>query len=278
MGQKVSKWVGEVITEAFPNPNKIVYNWKHTEFINILDDMKLATKQVGKCQFKSSHNSVVGDVQIFGPASINCLAKLLNQGVRAIELDVFESQKKEGFPVVSHGNLDNNLQVTSAVDLEVCLKYIRDYAWTDTNEPLFIFFEMNIDRNDNKTLLKMYELLIEYLADRVFIGTEDMYTIPLARLVGKVVIVPSVRTEMFKFLTKISLYGGMVFLNRSGNEAPVESASQLIRVYAENVFLSNNPNALLFLRKGNQFVCMNWTYEDNHLKEYKLYFRNKGVL
>lgn len=278
MGQKVSKWIGAVVTEATPDPNKILHNWKHTPYIDIDKDMQLLVKPVYQCQFKSSHNSVVADVQIFGEASINCLAFVLNNGVRAIELDMFESQKRKGVPVVSHGNKEFNLQVTSAVDLKVCLQYIRDFAWVDTNEPLFIFMEMNVE--DETTLMNMENLFLEYLGHRIFTpGSAAINAIQLSRLKNKCVVIPSTKQPLLsKVCQGMSLYGGK-FRNIGSNDDPEEPVGEmLIRVYADNLFLSRNPNPLPFLQKRNQFVCLNWTYEDNWLKTYKKYFGNKGVL
>jgi hypothetical protein len=278
MGQKVSKWIGTAIAETTPNPNKVSHNWKHTPAIDIGKDMKLYTKLLKECQFKSSHNSVVGDVQIFGAASINCLALVLNNGVRAIELDMFESLDKKGTPVVSHGNREFNLQVTSAVDFEVCVKYIAEHAWLDTNEPLFIFLEINVVSND--TLREIEHICLEYLASRIFLpGSLTLANVSLGTLRNKCVIIPSTKQPLLRRISQeLSLYGGSFHNMGSNDDAREPIGNELIRVYADNVFLSHNPNPLPFLRKRNHFVCMNWTFEDNGLYEYKHYFGNKGIL
>lgn len=274
MGSTASFIIGESTIVLFPDPNKITHKWKHTSYIDILEDKSLDNVTVGQCCFKSSHNSVVGDVQIFGPASINILARVLNAGVRAIELDIFTSHSSHVTPVVSHGNEENNLQVTSPVNLSTCLQYIRDYAWIDTNEPLFIFFEMNT--STTATLQTMNKLICDYFPDRLYSSKKSLFNVPLRDLANKVIILPSVHKAELKTVAFTSLYGGQ-FVNRSSADTALYTSDKLTRVYAANTFLSTNPDPAPYITMKNQFVCMNWSNTDKHLVTYKTYFGDKGI-
>jgi hypothetical protein len=272
MGETVSKVIGGTVGTVYPDANKITHTWKHTEYTDIREDEKIEEKRLVDCQFKSSHNSVVGDVQVLGPASINILARVLNKGVRAIELDVFESLKVPGKPVVSHGNLGQNLQVVPPVDFEVCCKYIRDYGWVDTNEPMFMFLEMNVSKDNKETLANMLDILVKYLASRIYITKRKLTEVPLDFVVGKLCVIPSIYIPEFKTICPTYLYGSNEFVNISSNHAAVKPNGKFVRVYAANTLLSNNPNPLPFLNYGCQFVCMNWSFEDEGLKAYKEFF------
>lgn len=276
MGSALTSITG-TINKVFPNPNTYTRKWVRTPYINMFKDLSIANARVGECAWKSSHNSVVGDVQIIGPASINILAGVLNQGCRVIELDMFEDQKVKGKPVVAHGNLENNLQVTPAVDFEVICKLIRDVAWMDTNEPLIVFLEMNVEWNNKPVLQEIVRLVFKYLTPHMFQSNQKLKDVPLLLLSNQVIFVPSVRYSVLESISYTALYGSGEFVNRSSNLPAENGGDKLVRVYAANVILSNNPDPRPFLAKQNQFVCMNWTFQDSPLQIYKQYFDGKGI-
>lgn len=274
MGSVATK-VSSAINKIFPNPNKFTYKWQTKKFFDVYDFFTPSIT-VKECSWQSSHNSVVGDVQILGPASINILASVLNAGCRAIELDIFEHETINGKPVVAHGNQEDNLQVTPAVNFESCCKLIRDYAWVDTNAPLFVFMEMNISHVNFTTQREITRLVKTYFNDRIFITSHPLADIPIHALANRIVFVPSVTMLELRTITCATLYQSKQFHNRSSKQDIEDGRNddkRLIRVYAANTFLSNNPDPTPFLKMHNHFVCLNWTYNDDGLKIAKEYFK-----
>lgn len=276
MGSVAAK-ASQQVNKLFPNPNSFSYKWVDHTYIDIMKDSELMKCVVRECAWKSSHNSVVGDVQILGPASINIFTSVLNAGCRVVELDIFESNKELGKPVVAHGNLEANLQVTPAVDLELVCEVIRDYAWRNTNEPLIVFMEMNIEWNNRVVQENIVQTFQYYLKDRLYLSSVPFADLPLSLLAGKLIVIPSTRMTGLQPILYTSLYGSRQFHNRASNQDPFESKSELVRVYAANVIVSNNFDPRPFLAVKNQFICMNWTYKDRHLTVMSSYFKGKGV-
>lgn len=233
---------------------------------------------VKDCMVKSSHNTVVGDVQILGSASINNLLAVLNKGVRFIEFDIFESHEDSTKAVVSHGNQKYNVQVVSAVDLELCLQMVAQYAWKDTNEPLFIYLELNINRENHALCSSITDAFKRNLGNRLhvdpWVNFKDM---DVCLLANRCVVIPSVTiAELFPIM-QTTMYGSGNFINRSSSEPVVSDSEKCIRVYADNVFVSHNPDPEPFLKAKTQFLCFNWMYEDNNLKTLSQFFI-RGVM
>lgn len=88
----------------------------------------------------SSHNSYLQGNQLTSDCSTEALVSLLHQGVRVVELDVYEGQRYgiQG-PCVLHGGT-----MTKAISLEACLEAIRGAAFAHSRCPVIITLENHL--------------------------------------------------------------------------------------------------------------------------------------
>lgn len=189
------------------------YKWED-KIIKIEDD--IWNKNVKDCFIKSAHNSFLDNKQIFDTASLDILKETLNEGYRMIEFDIFKHPDKryKNLPIIAHGNGSLGIIGTGYLHLEDALNIIKDFAWKNTDLPLFISIDLNIVEqsdfiySDNKLdskLLKKYSeneldcykqiinLIENILLDKIYISEHPnifAYT-PLRYLKNKLILLSS---------------------------------------------------------------------------------------
>lgn len=259
------KALAKILNFFTPNRENVSHEWKpFMTFDNSdLNDVKLID-----CSCMSSHNSTINSFQIFGNSNLNNLLKTINLNFRMIELDVFTSHKhKSSKPVVSHGRTKNNLQVTSSVSFEKCIKMISEYAWRCTDLPLFLTLEVNT--KEPKTLIRVNEILLKYLSERMIpdIPNKSLKNYTISELRGKIVLISS--TE--------SVISNQIYLqNVSHTHSGILNRNELSRIYPNNKILSKNYSFFNF--PYINFISMNTGYSDKHLKNYLAYFAGEGII
>lgn len=238
-------------------PKFKTYKWKKRYFQNV-DDMDIKDEPLLNCSVASSHNSILGQMQICTRASTYPLYKALNHNFREIELDVFYL---DGEYVVAHGR-NNKCIATNTIPLEDCLAVIRDYGWKDTNMPLFISLELNTDNT-----FELQEIFFDYLGDKIYNDkTKQLKNCSISELKNKLIIISN---QHLNFEPRYRLY------NMSVKGTP-NGISDLVRIYPDNKVLSTNYDFYKFLPHAN-FISINSCYKDKYYYQYIGYF-NKGII
>lgn len=239
------------------------YKWIDKAYTDV-DELSYKNTKLIDCTVMSSHNSTIDDFQIIGASHLEILKEVLNLHFRMIELDIFNDYFSDK-PVVAHGRNQYNLQVTSFVSFEKCCNIIKDYAWRNTNMPLFLNLE--IVTSNNNTIKKVNSILFNLFKDQLLFNfgkTLKNYT--LSELKNKIVIMPN------KPLLIQANYTLQNF-SESSNLSTI-NFDELTRVYPNNVILSRNLDYLRF--KKCNFICMNVSYKDENLDYYLEYFENSN--
>ncbi|KAL6203412.1 hypothetical protein ACLB2K_027112 [Fragaria x ananassa] len=83
----------------------------------------------------TGHNSYLTENQLSSHCSVRPLIQALQRGVRVIELDLWPNSKKNGIVVRHAGTL------TRPVELNKCLRAIKDNGFTASEYPVVITFE-----------------------------------------------------------------------------------------------------------------------------------------
>ncbi|XP_048420400.1 phosphoinositide phospholipase C 2-like isoform X2 [Pyrus x bretschneideri] len=89
----------------------------------------------------TGHNSYLKGNQLSSNSSVRPIINALRQGVRVIELDLWQGSKKNDV-VVRHGGT-----LTSPVDLIKCLRAIKENAFVASEYPVVITFEDHLHSN-----------------------------------------------------------------------------------------------------------------------------------
>ncbi|XP_038894759.1 phosphoinositide phospholipase C 2-like [Benincasa hispida] len=97
----------------------------------------------------TGHNSYLTGNQLSSDSSVTPIIRALKRGVRAIELDLWPSSKKNGIDVLHGGTL------TAPVALIKCLRAIKDHAFTASEYPVVITFEDHLTHDLRKEVAKM---------------------------------------------------------------------------------------------------------------------------
>ncbi|XVF69008.1 hypothetical protein PTKIN_Ptkin11bG0046400 [Pterospermum kingtungense] len=97
----------------------------------------------------TGHNSYLTGNQLSSASSVEPIKDALLRGVRVIELDLWPNSKGNDVEVRHGGTL------TSPVDLQSCLKIIKDNAFTASEYPVVITFEDHLNSHLQKKVAKM---------------------------------------------------------------------------------------------------------------------------
>lgn len=108
----------------------------------------LSDKRLTEVTICSSHNSYLKALQCGDSTDVEIVTKLLQVGVRAIELDLFSENATTFKPMVYHGDEEKNIAVTNKISLEEFLYAISNYrkvVKTISDYPLLLFLELNLN-------------------------------------------------------------------------------------------------------------------------------------
>lgn len=233
------------------------YVWKQQTFKDI-DNMTIKNEKLINCNIASSHNSILGQLQICTRASLYPLYKSLNNNFREIELDVFYLNNNF---VVGHG-INNNCIATNTILLRDCFEVIKDYAWKDTNLPLFISLEIKTNK-----IKELEEIIFNNFYERLYNNkTKQLKDCTISELKNKLIILSG------KHLNIEPKYK----LNNMSCNNSLTKSDELVRIYPDNKLLSNNYNFYPFLSNAN-FISINTCYKDKYYYKYIGLF-NDGII
>lgn len=238
-------------------PKFKLYKWDSSLYEDV-ENLAIKDEYLINCNIASSHNSILGKLQICTRVGIYPLLKSINKNFRQIELDVFYKNNKF---VVGHGK-SNECIATNTIDLIECFDIINEYGWKDTNLPLFISLEVNT--NNTKDL----EVLIRsYFTNRLYDSkTKQLQNCTIRELRDKLIILSGKHLN-FEPLYKLSNYPQITKFDNTDN---------LVRIYPTNILLSKNYDFYQFLKKSN-FISINTCYKDKYYYQYIGYFKKCGI-
>ena len=273
----------------------------------------------------SSHNSYLDSVQIIGNSSANNTLRCLQMGARCIELDISKDTKGitdpvnplmyipilKDIPVVSHKKTDASTSV-----LRDHLEIIKNNAFLNTNDPLFIFLEIYDTQYEEYMenigkLIKHHlgSRLYEFTLDKVFKSNSndiDKYlpNVPIKNLLGKICIIINYfgmnvgngLEYRDKYLAPVvhattdepkngwydnnskSIISGQAETSQIKN-----SFKSLVRVYPSNLFsaISSESNYYIqpYIDNGYSFIAINFVSVQNKYLEYNLeFFKSSNIL
>jgi hypothetical protein len=232
-----------------------------------MDNIKLKD-----CLIKSSHNSILSNLQLFTIPNINSLKKVINDNYRMIELDIFESTFDNEVPVIAHGISKLNIKLTSSINLIDGLSIIRDYSFKNTSDPMFIIFDMNFNKN-NKHLIENINRIIElYLGKQLFRPNGKLLAEQeLKNLQNKFILISTINISQFNHI----IWNNDEIYNISNKDNIIWNKNNLIRVYPDNWIISKNYDFQPFIKSN--FISMNALYLDKYLDKYNKYFGQNGI-
>ncbi len=100
----------------------------------------------------SSHNTYLLGRQVIGTSTTETYKKVLSQGCRCVELDIWDDDKAG--PVISHGR-----SFTSSVSLREVIETINKYAFVSSDLPIILSLEIHCTiENQNKAREIMEEI------------------------------------------------------------------------------------------------------------------------
>ncbi len=238
-------------------PKFKLYKWKKRYYQNV-DNMDIKDEKLINCAVSSSHNSVLGQMQICTRASLYPIYKSLNYNFRMIELDVFYIDNEFK---VAHGR-DNSCIATNTISLESCFEAINACAWRDTNMPLFISLELHTNAIEQLT-----DLINEHFGNKLYQNKiKQLSECTISELKDKIIFLSG---KNLPFEPKYRL------TNISVNDPP-NGHSNLLRIYPDNKVLSTNYDFYKFTPYGN-FISINSCYKDKYYYQYIGYF-NMGIV
>lgn len=273
MGVFGSKVLGSILNLC-GSKRRESYTWITRPYVDVRE-LGFRHKMLKNLTVMSSHNSVLGLAQVGFAASYSNLVYVLNQNFRMIELDVFKSQKNNDV-VVSHGRVMYNLQGTNALSHYHCLEIIREYAFRNTNLPLFIMYDIQISTSERLVLETMEKEIVSVLGDLVLVvSQEELPLLDLMEMQNRIIIVSTIRRAQLKSVSGV-LYGSTDFTNVGGDKPQVLNRT-LGRVYPVNTVTSTNYDSRPFLNSGFHFVTMNALFPSPHLITYYSVFKGLGI-
>lgn len=236
-----------------------------------------------KYQVATSHNTFLKGLQIFTcRSSPGQVRKILEEGARMIELDIFSSRKNQ--PVVSHGTIwrGSNVLCSPPLSLESVCEQISEFMTPETS-PVIIDLEMNYLKRDRKLVQdRTREIFESTLGNLVPVGKINLMVDPPSAYMGKVIVTCGnglEKTSTLADYVNIDLSQAWWFKNRSYMSA-LESLSQfeVMRSYPPNKILSSNFDPLPLLESGVQFVAMNYQTNDRHMRAYRKWFEGRDLV
>lgn len=224
----------------------------------------------------SSHNSFLRTIQNGGTASLDALDRCLSFGVRALELDVYQTDRENGIvePIVAHGTTDSpwgDVFSSTTLSFERIIAHLADVAFRETEEPLFLCLEMNV-RGNRAACDRIADILEDHFGEKLLRGhvATHLPEETLQSLRGKVVVIPkngSVRG------TKLPAISYETLRNRSSNVDvnDIRYTTDLVRIYpaagSVGTFFSYNRSLTEFFPHAN-FIAMNFQVFDEPLENY----------
>ena len=285
--------------------------------LNELDDKIIVSSQLNRykkrrlCDFyiASAFRPYLGKRQYFEYMDLSILQKILQNGVRSIYVDVYNSNLgKHAEPVISTGLQKgqwkfslNTITFNSLCEMigRVCFSpgYVNNY-----DEPFILILNLNLNRNMNslnQMRNSIYKYLIRYvLPNQYLYGRGDISQITMEELFRKIVIISgqgykdssleefinySWDHEAVKKINYSSLLPEEDNVDRvqiDGNALKNFNKNNLTIVtpYEDVVLDTKNYDPSLFWETGCQIVLMSYQNIDENLNEYIEKFKNNSFV
>lgn len=252
------------------------------QLISLEDQSHLLDLSLHDVAIMSSHNSYIRTLQHIGESSIDALKIVLDRGARCIELDVYRDLVTNKI-FVAHGKekLPCDIITTTKLPFDDAMKFIIQYAFLRTNDPLFIALEMNV-HNERIPCDTIADIIEDSVRDRLYRGVLSDSTV-LRNLLGKVILMNGGGVNSERLSHIMHVQWNSIFQNVASNVIPdtLNGKGTCIRVYPEGDLhgaLSMNFDPLPFLKAGATFVALNMCTHDEHMRTYAEWFSKSSII
>lgn len=244
----------------------LFYLLRHGPYVHRVIDPACLDLRLIDCQVMTSHNSYLSMAQIGPTSATMAISDALRKGFRALELDVVNEGTQM---IVGHYLVESGKKTlfSSTTPLEVCLNIIKNQAFVDQTEPLFVFIEDNTDR----AVVDVVATANAFFGDLAYTDftTENFGDLMMNSIMGKIIVVRS--------------DNGQYIINKSSATGVADIVfSKPVRIYPTfdpSAILSYNPPTLIpHLRNGANFVAVNCNFEDPVYDTYTRHFGEYNII
>lgn len=247
----------------------------------------------------TSHNSYLMGQQLLTCSSKVSVKKILHEGARMIELDIFWEPKIKKI-LVSHGqNLSPKFSCLCSVPitLEMICEQIAEFiadasslrpGMTLTTSPLFIMLEVNLG-TELEAQNTAGDILASTLGKYLVSGDIDLRMAFPEHYTGKIILAAggglNSNSTLFN-MVNVKFAQENYLMNRSYNSIISDHiyygglllADNVIRSYPTNIYLSKNFNPAPLFVLGVQFISMNYQTNDEYMKYYRTKFEGTPIV
>lgn len=232
----------------------------------------------------SSHNSYLQNLQVGISTSTEALKYALSQGCRCLELDIFHDEWNPEYVYVAHGIVKDhrNILITNYVPLQDCVQAIAETAFVETDDPLFLALQLQVD--DNKIASNsISKILKQYFGSRLFQEPLRPMT-PIYKLLGKVVPISGFGIGSEKLREVIcGVWYSSEYKNKPCTASFPLNKNRIVRIYPSGavtagVIMSYNYNPRPFVKKRANFIALNVQTNDKHLRKYRKIFKTSSFI
>ena len=264
------------------NPINLYYKYKinNIKQNNIITEDVLNT-EIYNLYINSSHNSYISGIQNFNLNRFDTFIDVLNNGARAIELDIHENN---GDIYVCHGdmilipylNIPKHVITTNKLNIEQYFIYLNEFL-NKNNTFIILFLEINIQ---NETLRTKLNNIIKKNLNTKIIKDENFIFSKLKDLLNKIAIVTtSPNRKQLDDIITTHIYSTNNILSNDNNYTSINKENKLSRIYpSSNIYhsFSFNYDPIPFFSKFNNCVCLNFNKYDKYLLKNQQFFNGQS--
>jgi hypothetical protein len=246
----------------------------------------------------SSYNSCCNGDIYNGYVSLDALKTVISKGARVLDFEIYSVNEKT---VVAASSTDNFYKKTTynQLDIDDVMNIVKRYGFSGSTapnfrDPLFIHFRIKSQKpHVFSDLAKSIQSIFgnQYILGGKYnneYGGENMGTVPLKELMGKVIFMCDKTTSNFEgtpLKEYINMASGTTFLQSLRNYDVVytPNSNDLINHNKKNMTISmpdlsktdDNFQPVIHFKFGCQMICLNFQNVDSNLEYYIQHFNEE---